>query len=295
MPLPWQVPGNGSHPGSGGCRPQQRALCQETARPWAGSTQKPAPGSWEASAQAEAAKRDAARLEAAMGKIQALKRSGNLPAAGRPCGAASALTAQAQELERRAQEARPPAPDGRESVGGGHPAKRKEYQAKEQAAAQLLKKRPKRGKPSWSGPKPPWGCPRSPGEVQSQWKECPHPWEEPSPTGTVASAAKPCAGKTWPAGRNLAKPPACCSGEGHPEQVGPGQELAGLRKKPPRWPGSQVPRGPTPENAHFTVCAQHHAGRGASAPTEFFSTLSRGHALRLMEGPKGATPWAGWT
>lgn len=281
---------------------QQRALCRETAAPLGGIGPETCDRQFqEASAQAEAAKRDAARLEAAKGKIQALEKERETcqQQAATLRERLSALTAQAQELDRRAQEARAACAglDGK-ALEEAIQQRRKEYQAREQAAAQLLKEA-QEGETQLERAKTALGLSQGALEkAQSQWKECPTPWEEPPPLEPLRQRCQTLRRENLARREELGKTASLLQTvKATLEQVGSlDRELAGLEEKL-----SQVARlskslsGANPlKMPILQYVLSIMLDEVLLSANRFFSTLSRGrYALRLMEGPKGGNALGG--
>ena len=281
---------------------QQRALCRETAAPLGGIGPETCDRQFqEASAQAEAAKRDAARLEAAKGKIQALEKERETcqQQAATLRERLSALTAQAQELDRRAQEARTACAglDGK-ALEEAIQQRRKEYQAREQAAAQLLKEA-QEGETQLERAKTALGLSQGALEkAQSQWKECPTPWEEPPPLEPLRQRCQTLRRENLACREELGKTASLLQTvKATLEQVGSlDRELAGLEGKL-----SQVARlskslsGANPlKMPILQYVLSIMLDEVLLSANRFFSTLSRGrYALRLMEGPKGGNALGG--
>lgn len=162
---------------------QQQALWTEAASPFGTPSQeKTAALLAEISAQTENAKRDASRMEAAKEKLRALseERDNCLKAESSLREKLSALSAQAKELEHRAEEAKS-ACAGLDLNALEHAIgqKQKEYESTEQAAAQLIKEaqeiqnQQERAQTALALSK------ESFEKAEAQWKAFPTPWETP--------------------------------------------------------------------------------------------------------------------
>ena len=160
---------------------QQQALLQELAAPLGGSSREETAAQLkESTLQTESAKRDAARLDAAKEKLKALEkeRDACLKQEGVLREKLSALTAQAEELERRAKEAQAACAGlDLKALETSIQQKKEEYDAREKAASQLLREA-QEGEAQRERAKAALALSQEGLEkAEAQWKACPTPWE----------------------------------------------------------------------------------------------------------------------
>lgn len=275
---------------------QQQALWAEAAAPFGTPTREETAAMLKsATEETEAAKRDAARLEAAKEKLTALDRERET--CQRQESACreklSALTAQAEELERRAAEAKSACAGlDLDALEKAILEKRSQYDAREKAAAQLLKEaqegdaQRERAQAGLSLSRENWE------KADAQWKAFPTPWDTPP---VLEELRKRCQSLRQ---ENLARR----------EELGKTasslQALESSLQEIRRLDGELS----TVVGKHAQVARLSKSLSGANplkmpilqyvlsvmldevlvSANRFFSTLSRGrYALRLQEGPSG--------
>ena len=275
---------------------QQQALWSEAAAPFGTPTREETAAMLKsATEETEAAKRDAARLEAAKEKLTALDRERET--CQRQESACreklSALTAQAEELERRAAEAKSACAGlDLDALEKAILEKRSQYDAREKAAAQLLKEaqegdaQRERAQAGLSLSRENWE------KADAQWKAFHTPWDTPP---VLEELRKRCQSLRQ---ENLARR----------EELGKTasslQALESSLQEIRRLDGELS----TVVGKHAQVARLSKSLSGANplkmpilqyvlsvmldevlvSANRFFSTLSRGrYALRLQEGPSG--------
>ncbi|CCX37620.1 exonuclease SbcCD C subunit [Clostridium sp. CAG:1013] len=162
---------------------EQQALCQDTAAPLGNPTREEATRLLQETAAAtDTAKSAVARLEAAKEKLRALgeEREACQKKESALRERLSAITAQGEELERRAKEAQAACAGlDLNALEGAILQKKRDYEAREKNATQLLREaqegdaQRERAKTALALSK------ETLDKAEAQWKACPAPWETP--------------------------------------------------------------------------------------------------------------------
>ncbi len=281
---------------------QQQALWEEAS--WAAeglSGEEAARQLEDLKAQAEAARRDALRLEAAKEKLRALEKERDACAAG---GNAlreqlSALAAQGEELERQAQTAQ-------KALAGLDPKtleaailqKRQEYDFKEREAARLLKEAQEQEAQRERARTALNLSQQALEKAQAQWKAFPVPWKERPLISALRQEYQALREQSLACREELGKASSALQAlRASLEEVrGLDRELSQLEGNYARAARlSKLLSGANPlKMPILQYVLSVMLEEVLVSANHFFATLSRGrYALRLMEGPKGGNALGG--
>ena len=251
--------------------------------------------------ETKSAKGDAARLEAARNKLRVLtqEKEARSQEEGALRETRSALAAQVKELESRAREAREACAGlDQKALEQALADKRREYQAREKAAAQLIQEAQQ------------WDAQRERAQTaltlaqeafqkaEAQRSACPTPWDQPPHLPGLRETCGKLRQETLARREELGKTSSTLQAlEGTLEQV---RQLEGeLSQKEGEYAAlARLSKSLSGANPWKMPILQYVLSvmldEVLVSANRFFSTLSRGrYALRLMEGPKGGNSLGG--
>ncbi len=251
--------------------------------------------------ETKSAKGDAARLEAARNKLRVLtqEKEARSQEEGALRETRSALAAQVKELESRAREAREACAGlDQKALEQALADKRREYQAREKAAAQLIQEAQQ------------WDAQRERAQTaltlaqeafqkaEAQRSACPTPWDQPPQLPGLRETCGKLRQETLARREELGKTSSTLQAlEGTLEQV---RQLEGeLSQKEGEYAAlARLSKSLSGANPWKMPILQYVLSvmldEVLVSANRFFSTLSRGrYALRLMEGPKGGNALGG--
>ena len=251
--------------------------------------------------ETKSAKGDAARLEAARKKLRVLtqEKEARSQEEGALRETRSALAAQVRELESRAREAREACAGlDQKALEQALADKRREYQAREKAAAQLIQEAQQ------------WDAQRERAQTaltlaqeafqkaEAQRSACPTPWDQPPQLPWLRETCGKLRQETLARREELGKTSSTLQAlEGTLEQV---RQLEGeLSQKEGEYAAlARLSKSLSGANPWKMPILQYVLSvmldEVLVSANRFFSTLSRGrYALRLMEGPKGGNSLGG--